>query len=187
METVIAVIIIVLVVGFMCRNYIYGVFANFFLSKILSIIFAVIGAIASIISYMNFHPHSDGGTVSTEATFAFLIPAGIALVLVPLAWMLYIGPSIFDVEWDGTVDISIYPWGEEITPRETGGFLGNLIISFVIYLVCYLMGGGLASALDSGISVSSGTEFLGGLGPGIPILIAILSAISLFRAYRNSR
>ena len=53
-----------------------------------------------------------------------------------LAWICFIGPHVFDVEWDGEFDIAVGFFGQiDIEPRETSMFFLNLFISAPVTLV----------------------------------------------------
>lgn len=53
-----------------------------------------------------------------------------------LAWICFIGPHVFDVEWDGEFDIAVGFFGQiDIEPSETSMFFLNLFISAPVTLV----------------------------------------------------
>ena len=62
-----------------------------------------------------------------------LIAASVCTVL---AWICFIGPHVFDVEWDGEFDIAVGFFGQlDIEPSETSMFFLNLFISAPVTLV----------------------------------------------------
>ena len=62
------------------------------------------------------------------------------IIISTLAYMFWIGPVIFDVEWDGSFDID-FDRGE-LTPRTTGGFFMNTVSSLILVGGLYLFLGG---------------------------------------------
>ena len=70
-------------------------------------------------------------------TFPLLIATTICTVL---AWICFIGPHVFDVEWDGEFDITVgFFGGIEIEPSETSMFFLNLFISAPVSAVVYFL------------------------------------------------
>ena len=65
---------------------------------------------------------ADSGTLSLDAV------AG-SFITTVFAWMFFIGPVVFDVEWDGSFTLD-FDTGD-LTPNTVGGFFFNLFIAAV--------------------------------------------------------
>lgn len=177
MDKIIGVIIALIVLSAVFYKKIVGLFANYILSKILSIISGVIAIAGTAITiYMGYY-ESSGGTVEAEWAVVNLAAMFSAFFFTILSWLFFIGPSVFDYEWDGTFLIRIDEDDYTITPRTTGGFIGNFVTSSLVYF-CILMVGGVGT--DDG-------ESIGVLALLMPIVITIMSAFRLFKAWRDSR
>ena len=63
-----------------------------------------------------------------------------SLILTTVSWLFFIGPTVFDVEWDGTWDITPTSDGWKASPSMTGGFISNAIISFLVSCIPLFFG-----------------------------------------------
>lgn len=61
------------------------------------------------------------------------------LITLICAYMFFIGPIVFDVEWDGSFDITETFTSITVEPHMVGGFIGNLaaaaVGAFILYTV----------------------------------------------------
>lgn len=81
---------------------------------------------------------------ATAAFISLLVTLGganfwVCVILTALSWCFFIGPVIFDVEYDGTYDVR---WDSNyenatITPNKTGGFFFNVIMSIIVVALIY--------------------------------------------------
>ena len=100
-------------------------FTNFMISRVLSIGCAIANLICAFII------SGAGGVEDVPAAYGIAFWTGI------LGWCFLIGPVIFDVEWDGTFTID---WDSgEITPGRTGGFIGNVLGTILVFFILYGM------------------------------------------------
>lgn len=109
---ILLIIIIILIVKF-----IRFLFLNWLVSRILSMLTAFISLVVTL----------------AGANFWACV------ILTAASWCFYIGPVIFDVEYDGTYSIdwnSTYDHAT-VTPRTTGGFFFNVIIAVVVVSGAY--------------------------------------------------
>lgn len=136
---IVSILLIIFVIGF-----IMFLFKNFIISRILSAFFSIVAVIVAF---------CYGEHVSEVWPFM--------LILTTLAWLFCIGPTVFDVEWDGTYDID---WERgTATKHETGGFFGNAVSCALVCGISYIIFG--ASPLvffffPIGILVLNGIIFL---------------------------
>ncbi len=79
---------------------------------------------------------------------------GLILILVlygafVLQWMFFMGPAVFDEEWDGTWSVSEGLFGSfDVTPNMSGGIIGHLIGALVAAVVCFgIIGTGFPAML----------------------------------------
>ena len=100
-------------------------FTNFMISRVISIGCAVAGLICAFII------SGSGGVEDASVAYGIAFWTGI------FGWCFFIGPVIFDVEWDGTFTID---WDSgEVTPGRTGGFIANFVGTLIVFFVIYGM------------------------------------------------
>lgn len=124
MDFGIAIAIVAVIAGIVLAIVLVRIlFTNFMISRVLSIACAVANLVCAFII--------SGAGEAAEAPVAY----GIALWTGILGWCFLIGPVIFDVEWDGTFTID---WDSgEITPGRTGGFIGNVVGTILVFFLLY--------------------------------------------------
>ena len=114
-------IILLIIVIILIVKFIRFLFLNWFVSRILSIVTAFISLLVAL-----------GG-----ADFWACV------LLTAASWCFFIGPVIFDVEYDGTYSVS---WNDTydratVTPNKTGGFFFNVALSIVVVTIIYIIFG----------------------------------------------
>ena len=79
------------------------------------------------------------------ALFVTLSGAGFwtCVLLTAASWCFFIGPIIFDVEYDGTYSVN---WNSSydhanVTPNKTGGFFFNVIMAIAVVAIVYVIFG----------------------------------------------
>ena len=115
----IAVVIFVLVI-------IVKLFLNYVISKIISASLSLIALIVAV---------AAGNDVYNS-----LIPL---LLLTTFSWLFFIGPRVFDVEWDGAsyhFDL-VSDTRVDMTPKTTGGFLGNAFGALMFFGLSFFIFG----------------------------------------------
>lgn len=101
-------------------------FTNFMISRVISLACAAAGLICAFII-----AGTEGGAPEVPVAYGIAFWTGI------FGWCFFIGPVIFDVEWDGTFTID---WDSgEITPGRTGGFIMNFVGTAVVFFIIYGM------------------------------------------------
>ena len=126
MDFGIAIAIVAVIAGIVLAIVLVRIlFTNFMISRVLSIACAVAGLICAFVI-------SGAGDIADVP-----VASGIAFWTGVLGWCFLIGPVIFDVEWDGTFHID---WDSgEITPGRTGGFIGNVLGTILVFFILYGM------------------------------------------------
>lgn len=119
---IIMIAIIVLIVKF-----VVFIFTNWFVSRILCFICCGISLISA---FPCMSAIANGSTV-TEGIGILCIIGTV------FSWLFYIGPVVFDVEWDGTYSVTETSYGYEIKPNQTGGFIGNFVGALIIVFILY--------------------------------------------------
>ena len=115
------------------------------MSYILTRVLSVAASVASLVIGFSLMSLSGSGWDISEGLTLQIIAA----VLTFLGWMLFVGPSLFDVEWDGDVWVDINIFGQvDVTPSEDSTFMINLFVSLPIVLIGYFL---LAPMQDFGI------------------------------------
>jgi hypothetical protein len=119
LDEVIGIIFIIIAIIFAVKFVVF-LFTNYLISRILSIVISL----AQIIMAFGI-----SGKVDMLGDFMFS-----AIVLTALAWLFFIGPNVFDIEWDGSFDIRETFSGYRATPHMTGGFISNAIGALIIII-----------------------------------------------------
>lgn len=115
------------------------------MSYILTRVLSVAASVASLVIGFSLMSLSNSGWEISEGLTLQIVAA----VLTFLGWMLFVGPSLFDVEWDGDVWVDINIFGQvDVTPSEDSTFMINLFVSLPIVLIGYFL---LAPMQDFGI------------------------------------
>ena len=148
---IVAIVLIVLIIKF-----IMFLFLNYIISRILSL-----GTgIASLIVAFSISSAYESGADASGSVIA-------AIILTALSWLFFIGPVVFDVEWDGTFSVTETYSGYEVSPNMRGGFIGNALGALLVSGAVYLIFG----------SESPIVFFL------LPLLIILITVINFVRAY----
>lgn len=142
---IVSIVIVVLLI-----KLIKFLFTNFIISRI----FSIGNSVAALIIALS----------TGEEVYKSFVPM---LILTTLSWLFFIGPVVFDVEWDGTFDLDFD--SGEITAGTSGGFLMNTFISLIICGGSYMIFG----------SESPVVFFL------FPIALLVGNAIFIFVMVRN--
>lgn len=126
MEILGVILLIVMIV--LIVKFVIFIFTNWMISRILCF---VCGGIALLCAFpvagsMAANGMGDGN------------PLGIVCMIATIfEWLFYIGPVVFDVEWDGTYSITETWNGYEVRPNQTGGFIANFITAAIIVFIAY--------------------------------------------------
>lgn len=90
------------------------------------------------------------------------------LILTTLSWLFFIGPIVFDEEWDGTYSIDISdPDNWKATPNMNGGFIMNAFVALIVSCIPLLFG-------SDPLTLSV-----------IPVIIQILNLIKIISVFRR--
>lgn len=114
---ILGIVVLVLIV-----KLIVFLFTNFVSSRIISIIFAIAALIMAFTV-------ADKGIEGNYWTIT---------ILTTLSYIFLIGPVIFDVDWDGSYDVTITDSTIEFTPRTTGGLLFHTLLGLLVIGGIYL-------------------------------------------------
>ena len=98
-------------------------FTNYVISRLISIALSIAAIAVALIA---------GNEVYTKLTPMIILSA--------IAWLFFIGPVVFQVHYDGSIDWERKGEGHWVsTPRTTGGFIANCIGAFVFFSCAYVM------------------------------------------------
>jgi len=138
---IIAILVIVLIIKF-----VMFLFTNYITSRIL-------GTIAGIWAIVN-------AWTNPKETL-------LTLILTTFSWLFFIGPTVFDVEWDVSWDITSTSDGWHASPHMVGGFVSNAIGAFLVSCIPLLFG-------SDPITISV-----------VPIIVLILNIVSFLLIFRR--
>ena len=116
-------IIIFIIAVILIIKFIKMLFTNFLISRILSAVCAFICLISGLVNCLGSQP-TPGALWTGMVTAVF-------------GWLFFIGPVVFDIEWDGTYNIN---WETgKVTPGWQGGFIMNFIGAALVVFFLYCM------------------------------------------------
>lgn len=126
-----ALLAILGIVGiFFVIKFVMFLFMSYPVSRLISLALGVVGVLA--------------GWPLMIAGFAEEVAEnGLILILVlygafTLQWMFFMGPAVFDEEWDGTWSVSEGWFGSiDVTPNMNGGIIGHFIGALIAAVVCF--------------------------------------------------
>ncbi len=126
-----ALLAILGIVGaFLVIKFVMFLFMSYPISRILSL---ALGVVCIIVGW----PLMMAGFAEEIADNALIL----ILILYgsfTLQWMFFMGPAVFDEEWDGTWTISEGFFGSlDATPNMNGGIIGHFIGALIAAVVCF--------------------------------------------------
>ena len=119
-------VILLIFIVVMIVRFVKFIFTNYLVSRILSL---VCGVISLIFAFPTMGALASGDTYEM---------AMVCILASVFQWLFYIGPVVFDVEWDGTWRFTETSYGYEATPNMTGGFIANFIGAAIIAFIAYM-------------------------------------------------
>ncbi len=147
-------LIIALIALVLIFKLIKFLFTNFIISRIISVVLCIVSFILAF-------------SIESNVDDAYNLVM-VDLFTTIFSWLFYIGPVVFDVEWDGTYNVVETYDGYEIQPNMVGGFIGNFIGAAIIAAIAYLL---------------IGPEFTL-VFYGIPAIILIMNVSMIIKVFR---
>lgn len=115
---------------FLLIKFIFFLFMSYPISRIISLAMGVVGIIVG-------WPLMMAGFAEEQLDNALILGL-ILCASFTLQWMFFMGPAVFDEEWDGTWTISEGLFGSlDATPNMNGGIIGHFIGALIAAVVCF--------------------------------------------------